>query len=89
MNELSDWELKHEFDAAVMTKEDLFTSEYVQEDLSSAMCLPTSYFISLFDETLKKYVDNGRKDFQWPVNRFVKCFNYHVFLDVLNVGFST
>lgn len=83
--ELTDWELKHEFDSPVMSSEDLYTTANIGEILTKAVTLPTMFFISLLDKALKKHVDEN-KHADANINRFVPCFNYHMFLDVFNVS---
>lgn len=89
LNPFTDWELKHEFDSAVMSNEDVWTTANVYEVLPHALTLPTMhFFISIVDQVLKKRVDK-MKDFQWDVHRFMPCFNYHLFLDVFNVSLGS
>lgn len=84
-NAFSDWELTHEFDSAVMSQEDLYTTANVDEVLRNAVSLPTMFFLSMADRVLKKHLDGDKRP-EWNVNRFMPCFNYHVFIDVFNVG---
>lgn len=74
----------HEFDAAVMSQEDLYTTANVAEVLPNPITLPTMFLLSIFDNVLKRLMDH-EIEYEWNVPRFMPCFNYHVFLDVFNV----
>lgn len=87
-NRFSDWELIHEFDVAVMTEEDLWTTGNVQEAFPNAVTpLTMSFLIATADNMMKKLVKKGvRRTESTQIAEFFLCFNYHLFLDVFKVG---
>lgn len=86
MDTLSEWELRHEFDVPVMTEEDLRTTANVHEVLPNAITPPTMHVLSIVDGVLKKELDGKDNVADWHVGRFMTIIDYHLFLDVYNVG---